>query len=165
MSGHEGRIRPEKKVYVTLMGGCELVRPTLAKQILAKRQQGREPNAHSNWQFFLTIMGGTELRVPTLAEEFLDMQELLRNGIVSREGLERGITEILSQPSISVSSFTLMGNFSELELPSENEEIDGLALHRHLGNIPDQAGEVLQYGIGQQEGERWATLRRAMQTV
>ena len=58
--------------------------------------------------------------------------------------------------------FTLMGGFSEMVLPSEEEEIEGLAVQRHLGNISDSAGEVLQYGIGRKDVERRATLRRAL---
>jgi len=39
MSGYEGRVRPERKVYVTLMGACDLKRSTVARQILAQRLQ------------------------------------------------------------------------------------------------------------------------------
>lgn len=44
----------------------------------------------------------------------------------------------------SVGSFTLMGGFSENTFPTEDREIDGLAIQRHLGNASDRATEVLQ---------------------
>ena len=40
-----------------------------------------------------------------------------------------------------------------------------LALHRHLGTIPESAGRVLEFGIGQRDAERWATVRRAVATT
>ena len=36
--GHEGRLRNDKSIYLTLFGGCELTCPTLARQVLAERQ-------------------------------------------------------------------------------------------------------------------------------
>ena len=57
---------------------------------------------------------------------------------------------------------TLFGGLDEGGLPSEEQEIDSLAVQRHLGNIPESASQVLQYGIGQGGSERTATLRRAI---
>jgi hypothetical protein len=167
MSGHEGRIRTnERKVYFTLMGACELVRPTFARQILAQRRKAKNPDAvaHQGWHFFLTIMGATEISAPTLAEEFLDLRELIKTGALSPDDWDRGLLEA-GQSDQFISSFTLMGGFSETELPGENEEVESLALHRHLGNIPDQAGQVLQLAIGQHDAERRATVRRAFDTA
>lgn len=164
MSGHEGRLRAEKKFYFTLMGGLELIRPTLAKQVLTQRQSDKDarngkPAAQSH--FFLTIMGGAEIYLPTLAEEFIDMRETLRTGVLSVEEWDRCVAA-LGRTDFGISSFTLMGGFSESMLPEEEKEIDSLALHRHLGTIPETAGRVLEFGIGQRDAERWATIRRAV---
>ncbi|MDO8631867.1 MAG: hypothetical protein Q7R41_15375 [Phycisphaerales bacterium] len=164
MSGHEAKIRPEPKIYVTLMGGCDLKRETVARRILTQRQRQREGKDTPPKQFFLTLMGGTAITCPTLAEEFLDLQQLIRAGELSLADWDRALAD-LGRLDVSIASFTLMGAFSECELPSETEEIDSLALQRHLGNISADAGEVLQHGIGQRDAERHSVVRRALQTA
>jgi hypothetical protein len=164
MSGHEARIRPEPKIYVTLMGGCDLKRETLARQILAQRQRKREGKDCPPRQFFLTLMGGTVITSSTLTEEFLDLQQLIRAGELSLADWDRALAD-LGRLDVSIASFTLMGAFCECELPSETDEIDSLALQRHLGNVSADAGEVLQHGIGQRDAERHSVVRRALQTA
>ena len=161
MSGHEGRLGSENKVYLTLMGGCELIRPTFARQIVARRKQEGRAGTELPRQTFLTLMGATEIKAPTLAEELIDLQELLNSGELHIDALERNTADV-ERLDVSISSFTLMGGFSECELPSEDEEVDSLALQRHLGHIPESAGQILQYGIGRRGAERLATLRRAL---
>lgn len=161
MSGHEGRMGSEKKLYITLMGACELVRPTFARQMLSRREAAQNGKSSRNWQFFLTIMGAAEVCAPTLAEEFIDLRDLVNTGVIARDDLDHSLSGAEPE-TISISSFTLMGYFSDSGLPGENVEIDSLALHRHLGNIPESAGQVLQLGIGQKDAERHATIRRAV---
>jgi len=163
MGGYEGLIRPEKKIYVTLMGGCELKRSTVARQILFQRRLDAEGVRRPGRQFFLTIMGGVEITCPTLAEEFIDLREMVSSGALSMSDWDRAMAD-LGRTEVSYASFTLMGGFGENALPSEEQEIESLAVQRHLGNISESAGEVLQYGIGQHDGERRATLRRAILT-
>jgi hypothetical protein len=79
MGGQEAVLKPESKIYITLMGGCELRRETLARRILAQRERQREGRSTPR-QFFLTIMGAAEIRCPTLAEEFIDLQQMIRAG-------------------------------------------------------------------------------------
>jgi hypothetical protein len=161
MGGYEGRVRPEPKLYVTFMGGCDLKRSTVARQILAQRLQEREGRTHPPRQFFLTIMGGVEITCPTLAEEFIDLREMIHSGNLSMDDWDRAMAD-LGRSDVSIGSFTLMGGFAESELPSENEEIESLAVQRHIGTISDSAGQVLQFGVGQRDAERRATLRRAV---
>ena len=160
-SGHEGRLRFGRVVYLTLFGGCDLARPTIARQVLAQREREREGRSSAQKPFFLTVFGGVDIRVPTLAEEFIDLGELLTTEVLTMEEWERSITNV-SRVESSFASFTLFGGFDECKLPSENQEIDALALHRHLGNISDAAGQALQYGIGQRDVERYAIVRRAV---
>lgn len=159
MSGYEGIIRPEPKFYLTLMGGADFKRATVARQLLAKRQQPRTDPTPPK-QFFLTLMGGVEIRVPTLAEEFLDLKQLIDSGSLNISDWDRAITELGND--VSISSFTLMGGMEEGTLPSESDEIEALALQRHMGNISEPASQILQYGIGQRDAERRATIRRAV---
>jgi len=161
MSGYEGRVRAERKLYVTLMGGCELKRATVARQILSQRLNEREGKTHPPRQFFLTIMGGVAIRCPTLAEEFIDLREMINSGALSMDDWDRAIAD-LGRSDVSIASFTFMGGFSENALPEEEEEIESLAVQRHLGTISDSAGQVLQFGVGQRDAERRATLRRAV---
>lgn len=160
MGGQEAVIQPETKIYFTLMGGCDLRRETLARRLLAQRQRKKEGRSIPR-QFFITIMGATEVTCPTLADEFIDLQQLLRSGQLTLDDWDRAIGE-LSQLDVSIGSFTLMGGFSECEIPSESQEIESLALQRHMGNITREASDVLQHGIGKRNGERHATLRRAL---
>lgn len=159
-SRHEGIVHPERKVYITIFGGCDLVRPTLAKRILARKRQQSAGAVALPKQFFITGFGAVDIKVPTLAEEFLDLRQALDLRAMSLEDWDRSMTE-LSQLDVSISSVTIFGGFSENKLPSETDEIDALALHRHLGNISDSAGKVLQFGICQNQVERAATIRRA----
>ncbi len=161
MSGHSGQMRPEKRIYFTLMGGCELERPTLARQIVAQRRHREKGRTEPLHQLFITILGATEITVPTLATEFIDLREMVNNGMMSIGDWDDAVAE-LSQDSYTVASLTLMGGFSDGAIPEENAEIDSLALQRHLGNISESAGQVLQLGIGQRDSERRETIRRAM---
>jgi len=161
LSGYEGRIRPERKVYVTLMGGCALKRSTVARLILVQRLSEREGRTNPPRQFFLTILGGVAITCPTLAEEFIDLREMINNGTLSMDDWDRTMAD-LGRSDVSIASFTLMGGFSENGLPTEAQEIESLAVQRHLGTISDSAGQVLQFGVGQRDAERRATLRRAV---
>jgi|CXWL01.1.fsa_nt_gi hypothetical protein len=160
MSGQEAVIQPEPKLYITFMGGCELRRETLARRLLSQRQRQRDGRPIPR-QFFITIMGGVDIRCPTLAEEFIDLQQLIRGGELTLVDWDRAMVE-LGRLDVSIGSFTFMGGFSECELPSDAQEIDSLALQRHMGNITRDASDVLQHGFGKREGERHATLRRAL---
>ncbi len=160
MGGLDAVIKPESKIYFTLMGGCELRRETLARRLLSQRQRQREGRTIPR-QFFITIMGGVDIRCPTLAEEFIDLQQMIRSGELTMTDWDRAMGE-LGQLDVSIGSFTLMGGFGECELPSETQEVDSLALQRHMGNITRDASDVLQHGIGKRDGERQATLRRAL---
>jgi hypothetical protein len=190
-SGHEGQLRVDKGVYLTLFGGCELIRPTIARQLFAVREAeeqaeaagrmvggphgcgfpvghggrmryGRRP--HRAGPFFLTLFGGVEIKSPTLAEEFLDLRESVRSGVLDMKDWDEAMAR-LRHLDLSIASFTLFGGFNECKLPSEDEEIDSLAIQRHLGNIPEDAGRILQLGIGQRTAERAATVHRALQAV
>ena len=68
----------------------------------------------------------------------------------------------LGRIDAGVASFTMFGGLGEYELPSEDEEVDSLATQRHLGNITESAGQILQYGIGHGGAERRATIQRAV---
>ena len=158
---HEGVLRSEKKMYFTVFGACELDRPTVAKRLIARQQKNAGRTTELPSVFFLTIFGASEIKAPTLAEEFLDLRQALDSNALTLEEWDRVMAE-LPQLDVSISSLSLFAGFSECELPSETEEIDAPALQRHMGNITDSSGQILQYAIGQQQAERTATIRRAV---
>ena len=47
-------------------------------------------------------------------------------------------------------------------LPSEDDELEDLALNRHLGYITEQASELLMQAIGQRGSSRGAVVRQAI---
>ena len=160
-AGHDGRFRFDKWFYLTLFAGCDLIRPTIARQLLIQRQAQHGPPPPNRKPFFLTVFGGVSLKSPTLAEEFIDLREMINTGLFSLQEWDRSLA-LLDRADGGIASLTLFGGFDECELPSENEEVDALAVQRHLGNIPEGAGQALQYGVGQHGAERTATVRRAI---
>ncbi|MGD2110081.1 MAG: hypothetical protein PVI86_11910 [Phycisphaerae bacterium] len=160
--GHDGRLRFDKWFYLTLFGGCDLIRPTMARQLLMQRQAQKEGHQIQHRKpFFLTIFGGVDIKSPTLAEEFIDLREMVNSGLMTLDEWDRSLV-LLEQADGGIASFTLFAGMSENELPSEDEEIDSLAVQCHLGNISDSASQALRYGIGQHGAERTATVRRAL---
>ena len=159
-SGYEGRLRLDGMFYLTLFGGCELVRPTIARHAMVRKELEQDRRAVRQRPFFLTIFGGASIKLPSLTEEFLDLRESLSSHALAMGDWERSVTDLSRSDSL-FGSFTLFGGFVEEDLPSETEEIEAIALHRHLGNLSDTAGQLLQYGIGQHDTERYTTVRRA----
>lgn len=164
MAGHEGMLQPDKKVYLTLFGGCDLRRPTFARQLLAHRQRQASGEPLPGRHTFVTICGGVEIKSPTLAEEFVDLRELLSTKALRAEDWDAFLADP-ARYSPRISAFTLMGGFEEVTLPSENEEVESLAIQQHVGNISENVARVLKYGVGQRDAERWATLRKALATA
>jgi hypothetical protein len=160
-AGYEGEFRYDQRFYVTLFGGTELRRPTIARRILMNRDTRDGEQKKRRRPFVLTMFGATEIKVPTLASEFIDLREMLKCGALSLEEWDHAMAE-LGRMQEGVASFTMFGGFDENLLPSDEEEIDSLAIQCHLGNIDDSARQVLQAGVGQHDSERRAILRRAV---
>ncbi len=162
--GQEGEIAAGRKLYITIFGGCELKRPTIAKQILEMRRQGdRQRPRHAH--FFVTIFGATELKSPTLAEEYIDLQDALQGGLIKIEEWDWAIAQLAANESYSIGSFTLFGGFGAAELPSEDEELDAMALNNYAGRVPEPAVKMLQLGVGQGGSNRTAIVRQAVATA
>lgn len=157
--GHEGELNPNKRVFVTVFGGCELRRPTLARQLVMARRQGG--NRVDGGAFFLTLFGGTELTVPTLTEEFLDLQEAVRAGLLTVEEWDRHVAQFGLYDHRSYASFTAFGGFDSEALPEEDAELDRLALARHVGAVPDRSADVLMLAVGGRGPQRSQAVRHA----
>ena len=163
-SSHDGRLENDNSFYLTLFGGCTLVRPTIARMLIGRRAINRDAQVMMGRPYFLTVFGAVDIKAPTLSEEFIDLKELIRSGELTLDDWERSMVD-LARPDAIYASFTLFGGFDECMLPNEEQEIDSLALQCHLGNIPDSARHVLQTGIGQGGSERRAVLHRAISSA
>lgn len=156
--GQSGQLADDKRVYVTILGGCSLRWPTFARQISELRQRGA-PNAATPY-FFVTLLGSTDVAAPTLAEEYVDLQNALRAGQLTLDDWDRSVAHVGSFRSSG--SLTLFAGFDGDCLPSEDQELEDLALNRHLGYIPDAAAELLIRAIGQRGASRAAAVRQAV---
>jgi hypothetical protein len=161
--GYEGPLSPDKKVFFTLFGGCTLHRPTLARQLLTARStlQGRAPAPK---MIVLTVFGNTAVICPTLAEEFIDLREAVNGGALNMGHWDAYMAELDRWQSAALLSLTLFGGFDEAKLPSDEDEINALALQRHFGNVGEAAGRILEMGVGQSGSQRRAIVQQAVMT-
>ena len=157
--GQGGQLSAEKKVYLTLFGGCDLRWPTIAKQMVDMRQSGKSGTS-SPTHVFITLFGGTDVTAPTLAQEYLDLQSTLRGNQLTLDDWDRSIVQVGGLRRNA--SLTLFGGFDGDNLPSEDDELEDLALNRHLGYITEQASELLMQAIGQRGSSRGAVVRQAI---
>ncbi|TWT40372.1 hypothetical protein RAS1_40800 [Phycisphaerae bacterium RAS1] len=158
--GHGGQLGSTKRIFVTVFGGCELKRPTLARQIIDMKRAGVE-NLRPKTYFFLTLFGGTSIKSPTLAEEYIALQDALRAGLLTTAEWDRAVGHIAALDGFEAASLTLFGGFDTNELPTEDEELDALAVQRQIGNIPSSVTDTLMLAIGQGGAQRPAVIRRA----
>ena len=159
---YEGRLRANKRCFFTLFGAAELRRSTLARRILTGQAQDRTAPHSRQRHIVITLFGSTEIKAPTLAEEFLDLQEAVRSGALSLHAWDQFTADLARSDEDTLFSLTLFGGFEETGLPGEDEEVDSLALQRHLGNINDSAVQILQMGVGQDDAHRRAVVRQAI---
>ncbi len=159
--GHAGLLTPEKKCYFTIFGGCELRRPTLAKQIISSEQSDKR-NLPTPKMIFITLFGGTDIKCPTLAEEYLDLKAAVESRVLDLNNWDTYISRLDSWQSSSLMSLTLFAAFNETNLPSEDQEVEGLALQRHLGKISEESGRILEMGVGQKGSGRQSVIHQAV---
>ena len=151
-------------------GGVGIVRvsgpdvPALARQLLAMRRENRA-EARPGRKVIITIFGGTDITSPPLAEEFIDLREAVRSGALDPNRWDDYMTELAHAEPKTIMSFTLFGGFDEANLPDEDEEVESLALQRHLGNVSEESGRVLEMGVGQGGAQRRAVIHQAVVTA
>jgi hypothetical protein len=163
-SGHEGPLGPDGDVYVTVFASSQLERPPLATWAARTRGQpvtGRPP-AHYT---FFTLFAGVEVRWPTIAQEYLALREALRNGVLTLADWDGFVARHGQAGGLRMNAFTLFGGCCGDGVPSEDKELDDLALHRHLGHLTDAAIQTLLPAIGQKSVLRLAAVRQAVATV
>ena len=175
--GYDGQLGQETKTYFTLFGGCDLKRPTLARELLAMLRARSEvpspgygenntlpttPRPRSGRKVVITIFGATEITYPTLAEEFIDLREACHSGQLDINAWDSYMAELAQWQQQNIISFTLFAGFDETNLPSEEAEVESLALQRYLGGISEAAGHMLEMGVGQTGSQRRAVVHQAI---
>ncbi len=173
--GSEVTINGGGQLILTLCGGTDIRRPTLAKQIMQEkhrlmteqtvRPQGDEPSdvqgmlhffdrralgshrPRRRSTFVLTICGGVEIKPPSIAEEFMEMRELVASGLITEEEWDQLIGRLYQFGELEVSSFTLMGGMEEVSL-SEAEELRKIQGANELGLISEDEQTALRSVVG-----------------
>ncbi|QOJ14565.1 MAG: hypothetical protein HRU75_07895 [Planctomycetia bacterium] len=160
--GYEGQLRPDRpRVYVTIFGACEVKLASMATLASAHERSGR-PDGPRRGSYFITFCGGSEVKRITLAEEYCDLLQALRSGAISDPSWEALVTDAYSHSVQNIGSFTLFGGFDISELPTENEELDRLALSHSLGQIADTPRKILMLAIGQDGVQRASSVCQAV---
>jgi hypothetical protein len=163
--GYDGPFQTDRRGYLTMFGGSDLTRPTLARRIVHARQRANQHEPPRIRCVVITLFGGTDIRYPTLADEYLDLMAMLAAGTLSLDDWDRDIARLRSFDEVGITSLTLFGGLDEEALPEEDQEIDALAMQRHLGNIPPSVGSILEMGVGMTGPRREAIIRRAASTT
>jgi hypothetical protein len=157
--GQTSELGDRSKVYVTIFGVTEVRRLTLAKQLMQRQRAVLEQVAR---HYFVTLFGGAGLKLPTLAEEYLDLREALRSGALRIDEWDRGAADLTRDSRRWISSFTMFGAFDDAEAPSEEEELDRLALYGQMGSITPAVADLLSVAAGQANVSRSAMVRQAL---
>ncbi len=146
--GTETTLGPNLRICLTLFGGTELRRPTVARQILTNKRQGRSESISGKFAFknrclVVTLFGATEVLCPTLAEEFLDLKSLLASEQITSTEWDRAVSRITEEESgVDFITLTLFGGFG-LEYPSRSSELERIDKQRELGLISQREQNAL----------------------
>lgn len=157
-AGQGGEIEPGRHFYITLFGGTELKRPTLAKMLLKARERGEK--VAPTVAYFITMFGGVDVMQPTLAEEFSDLQAALRSGELTLEEADRALSD--GHGLLRTWKLTIFGGCDTASVPAEEEELDSLAMLKHAGLIPPGGEQTLMLGIGRGGAQRIGVVRNAL---
>ncbi len=163
-SGTEGEMSPIGCTVLTVFGGAELRRPTLARQILTLRAR---PNAKRGlWRWLsgsdenlvVTIFGGTVVHEPTLVEEYAALSALVRSGQVAREELAMLLDRFGGDPRVTAyRSFTLFGACSSRRISAKHER-KALDEAERMGAIGRPLRSALDGLVEAPSGVRWRAL-------
>ena len=174
--GSEVTLSGQGQCIVTLFGGTDVRKPTLAKRLMQERHalssrksdpdynpnnvdkvlnvlQGNTPTGLPRTEkrhrtFLLTIFGAVELRPPSIAEKFMDMRELVSSGLISADEWDQLVGRLYQIDDLdSVSSLTLFGGMGEAALNQE-EEIKKIHSAVGLGLIDEDEERALRSVVG-----------------
>src|SRR5262245_14601214 len=130
MGGAEVKLKEQDNTVITLMGGTEILMPTIAEKILflrrMKREHGSKLESAIRRTSVSTLMGETVTKVPTLGQEVEELIQLRESGMMSNEELMKLWHEVLERDDLDViEHLTIMGSSGE-ESPDEKEQVNAL---------------------------------------
>jgi hypothetical protein len=154
-AGTTGDMTPAGFTSLTIFGGAELRRPTLAAILLDEKQRRRrEPGRWERWlgrdeNLVITLFGGTSLIPPTAVEEFTALSGMLRSGSLEPGEIRATLD---AQPQLGARrslcrTLTLFGSCAteDPDLQQERRALDALAAD---GALPDAARRGLEALLG-----------------
>lgn len=131
--GSHARMAPRAFWAVTVFGGTELTRPTLAQRVLdleerdsegPKRFWDRFSNPRDN--FILTLFGATVVTEPTLMEEYSALRSLLATGALTGAEIQQRLFRIMTQErEQELTTLTLFAGFHDSR-PSRKKQLAAL---------------------------------------
>src|SRR5262249_10332061 len=156
--GGAGELPVSDFISVTVFGGTELRRPTLARRLLHLKSMRQA--APSIWRrvfqidknIIVTLFGGTEILTPTVLEEYADLRRVLASGALTSDECRQLLNELArdGEGQDLYSAVTLFGGCS-VERPSEDEERKALQLGLRTGLITERERETLDGAVGRSE--------------
>jgi len=97
-----------------------------------------------------------------LADEYLTLLDGVRIGALTLADWDAFAGRLGAEGPEYVASFTHFAELKADALPTEDAELDALALQRHAGRIPHVAVDCLMVGVGQAGARRLAAVRQAV---
>ncbi|MEM7204776.1 MAG: hypothetical protein AAF628_31255 [Planctomycetota bacterium] len=166
-AGTEGEIAPSGFTALTVFGGAELRRPTLATQLL--HLKGRRHKPLSRWQrwfgteqnLVITLFGGTVLFAPTMAEEYAALSSALRGGAIAADEAATLVDQLAAfgHERAVCRTLTLFGA-CVVRHPSAGKERKALEAAVQVGAIEDKVRGGLEAFIGAPPEARLHALAR-----
>lgn len=164
--GSEVKMSRETRVIITIFGGTEIYKPTLARRLLREKHVANPGSAgppgalatmrhemsaaqlRRNNIVLFTLFGSAEIKPPSLAEEFMDMRELVSSGLITKDQWDQLLARIHDKGDMDgISSFTLFGGLNESPL-SDEEEIKKIRSAQELGLINSNEEQALRSVVG-----------------
>jgi hypothetical protein len=163
-SGTTADAAPAGFTALTLFGGADLRRPTLAAELLHLKDGPRSRRwlqtlLGTDHNLILTLFGATVLRAPTLVEEYAALAALLRTGAVSRQECHELVDRLATAPS-QISTYRTLTLFGTCmtRYPSQAKERKALEAAAASGTLPAPVRAALEGLLGSPAPARRRTL-------
>jgi hypothetical protein len=169
--GTEASLPLSNCISFTFFGGTELRRPTLARRLQRLKESRDRPPTFFERVFevdrniVVTLFGATEIVAPSLLEEYLDLQNLLKAGVITAdEG--RKLLLAIAQRGEGRDLYTALTLFGACTVkhPAPDEERRALDGGVGAGLLSERERHELQAVVGRPEAEAIERLARLVFT-
>ena len=151
-AGTETELTANLRVCLTIFGGTDILRPTLAKQILSAKRRSRSDSSGGKFALrkrclAVTVFGATSIKCPTLAEEFLDLKALLASEAITSQEWDRAVSRLADEDTgVEFITLTVFAGFG-VEFPSKSAEIERLEKQTEVGLISQREQNALLHMV------------------